>query len=90
VNGTLGQSHKEPPTPARRQNLAIRYVGLVIPFVLTAFVPIFSIDSMAVFLVFLSLGAAVWLTASGVLASRRDWKGALAISAVCVGLQVWA
>lgn len=84
VDGTPGQLHEEPPTPARRLNLTLRYVGLLLPLAMLFAGLGLSGRLSYGFVVCGSIGAAVWIAITAVLALRHDWKGAAAISVIYV------
>jgi succinate-acetate transporter protein len=66
---------------ARGINLSLRYLGIVLPLVVVCFyswswVPHFGRDG------YVALSLFLWLVFTVLLAIRRDWSGALAMSVI--------
>jgi hypothetical protein len=81
VSGNFNVEHEEPASPRRRRNLAIRYVGIILPFVLTYFVGIqAALSGGRAGLVCLALAAGIWAASSVALGVRRDWPGVGAVT----------
>ena len=72
----------ELPTPGRRVSRTLRWLGIILPLVMTwlALVFVFGRGSLIGFQTALALSAALWVGLAIALGWRRDWKGALAIS----------
>jgi hypothetical protein len=72
--------------------MAVRYLGLILPVVVTYW---FSqeLDSRLGFtrwtLVMVSLGTAIWITATATLIVRHDRNGAAAIGVIYVLVDAW-
>ena len=68
---------------------AVRWLGLLLPLLLTYPLLPFVEFGSAWFQIRVILGAACWVGATAVLLWRRDWRGATAISGVYVLADSW-
>jgi hypothetical protein len=72
--------------------MALRYLGLILPFVVTywlSWVLGERFGSTHWTLAMVGLGAVIWIAATATLIVRRDWKGAAAISVIYVLVDAW-
>jgi len=83
---------KEPPAPGRGTNLALRYLGIILPLALTYFVGFwlsFVWGSLDGFRAAVALAAALWIGFAVALALRRDWAGVAAITVFYLLVDAW-
>jgi hypothetical protein len=88
---------KEPKTPRERRNMGLRWLGILVPLVVT-YPFLFPLDlfvgwadgsSFVGFQVRMAIGAAIWVGLAAVLARRKDWAGAAAISVFYILVDAW-
>jgi hypothetical protein len=83
---------EEQRDPRRRVNLALRYLGIILPMVLSYGLGAFyfgTSDNLTGYWVARILGAAALLGCAAALSLRRDWHGAAAITGVYLFFDAW-
>jgi hypothetical protein len=83
---------KEPPVPGRGTNLTLRYLGIILPLVMTYFLGFwlgFGRAGLDGFRVAVALAAASWIGFAVALAIRRDWAGVAAITVFYALVDAW-
>jgi len=88
-------AHEEPLTPRQRVDHALRWLGILLPLIVTY--PIvyplvswlgvdFNVHGLQVAV---PVGAALWVGFTAALAWRRDWAGAAAVSVFYTLVDAW-
>ncbi|MFH0914909.1 MAG: hypothetical protein V1912_00485 [bacterium] len=92
VEGGPVRDPTEPPAPGRGVNLALRYLGIILPLVVTYWLGLWlglSWGSLAGMQAIIAFGAALWIGFAAVLGLRRDWAGVGAITVFYVLVDAW-
>ena len=96
MEGRTASVQNEPLTPRQRVNKTLRWLGIILPLVITypilyPFVSWLAPEQwgLAGFRAMIAFAAALWVGFAIALAWRRDWKGALAITVFYLLVDAW-
>jgi hypothetical protein len=96
MEGRTAPVQNEPLTRRQRTNKTLRWLGLILPLVITYPIVLPFISwlgpeqwGLAGFQATIGFGAALWIGFTVALAWRRDWTGAAAISAFYLIVDAW-
>ena len=92
VEGGPSRGQNEPAAPGRGVNLALRYLGIILPLVTTYWLGLWlglSWGSPAGMRAIIALGAALWIGFAVALGLRRDWAGVGAVSVFYALVDAW-